>query len=92
MASGCNSGRQFVVCCCCAAAAFASGRIKHLSVSLRLLIVTLVGCVEVLELPLQRLERGSAHGILVPALQHYLIQSLLTVRWHWHAIAVLHLG
>lgn len=90
MTSCCSSGRHLVVCC--AAAAFACGRIKHLSVSLRLLIVTLVGCVEVLELPLQCLERGSAHRVLVPTLQHYLIKALLTVRWHGHAIAVFHLG
>lgn len=65
--------------------------VKHLSVGLRLLVVTLVRCVEVLQLPLERFERRSAHRVLVPALQHNLVKARFAVWRLRHAVAMLHL-
>lgn len=47
---------------------------------------------KVLELPLQRLESGPLHGILVPALEHDLVQRRRTVGRCRHPVAVLHLN
>ena len=43
---------------------------------------------EVFQLPLQRLEGGSLHGVLVPALQHNLVESWRAARGALHAVAV----
>ena len=56
-----------------------------------LLVLGVVHGEEVLELPLQGLEGGSLERILVPALEHDLVQRRGTVLWARHAVAVLYL-
>ena len=46
---------------------------------------------EVFQLPLQRLEGGSLHGVLVPALQHNVVEGGWTARRTLHPVAVLNL-
>ena len=70
-----------------------SEMIRHWLVSvLRGFLVLRVGHgEEVLQLPLQRLEGWSLHGVLVPALQHDVIQSWWTSLGLLHPEAMLHL-
>lgn len=70
----------------------ATERRRRVSVGLRLLVVALVECEKVLQFPLERLEGGSAHRILVPALQHDFVKGGSAVWWTRHTIAMLHLA
>lgn len=61
------------------------------SVGGRLLVLGVVHGEEVLELPLQRLEGGPLERVLVPALQHDLVQRGGAARRARHAVPVFHL-
>lgn len=61
------------------------------SVSGRLLILRIVHGEEVLELPLQGLERGSLQRVLVPAFEHDVVESGRAILRTRHAIPVFHL-
>jgi hypothetical protein len=61
------------------------------SVGGRLLVLGVVHGEEVFELPLQGLERGPLQRVLVPALQHDVVQRGRAVGWARHAVPMLHL-
>ena len=48
-------------------------------------------CEKVFKLPLQGFERGSLHWVLVPALQHNVVEGWRTARRTLHPVAVFHL-
>lgn len=61
------------------------------SVGGRLLVLGVVHGEEVLELPLEGLEGGSLQRVLVPALEHDLVEGRWAVLRTRHAVSVLHL-
>lgn len=61
------------------------------SVSRRFFILRSFHGKKVLQLPLQCLESGSLHCVLVPALQHDIVEGCRATRWTWHTVTMLHL-
>lgn len=70
-------------------AAARQGRL--VSVGRRLLVLAALHGEEVLQLPLQRLEGGPLDGVLVPALEHDLVERGRATGRTRHAVAVVHL-
>lgn len=61
------------------------------SVGGRLLVLRVVHGEEVLQLPLEGLEGRPLQRVLVPALDHDLVEGRRTILWARHAVAVFHL-
>jgi hypothetical protein len=69
----------------------AAKRISVLRHSARLFVLGALHGEEVFQLPLQRFERRPLHRVLVPALEHDVVQRSRTARRTRHSVAVLHL-
>jgi hypothetical protein len=69
----------------------AAKRISVLRHAARLFVLGALHGEEVFQLPLQRLKRRPLHRVLVPALEHDVVQRSRTTGRTRHSVAVLHL-